>query len=68
MSSVTYEIPAISCGHCVHTIKSELSELEGVRRVEASLPSRQVTVEFEDPATEAQIKALLVEINYPPVM
>jgi copper chaperone len=68
MSSVTYEVPGISCGHCVHTIQNELSELEGVQRVEASLSSKQVTVEFEDPATEAQIKALLVEINYPPVM
>ncbi|MGD2251845.1 MAG: heavy-metal-associated domain-containing protein [Anaerolineales bacterium] len=68
MSSVTYRVPAISCGHCVHTIQKELSELAGVKRVEASQSTRQVTVEFEDPATEAQIKALLVEINYPPVM
>jgi copper chaperone CopZ len=52
----------------VHTIQNELSELAGVKRVEASQSSKKVTVEFEDPATEAQIKALLVEINYPPVM
>ena len=68
MSSVTYRVSAISCGHCVNTIQNELSELAGVKRVEASLSSKQVTVEFEFPATEAQIKALLVEINYPPVM
>ncbi len=30
MTTVTYSIPNISCGHCVHTIQSELSELSGV--------------------------------------
>jgi hypothetical protein len=29
--------------------------------------TREVTVEFEPPATEEQIEATLTEINYPPV-
>ena len=66
MSSVTYEVPRISCGHCVHTIQMELSELEGVSKVEASMMDKQVKVEFEAPATEEKIVALLTEINYPP--
>lgn len=67
MTEITYEVPNISCGHCVHTIQMELSDLQGVRRVEALQDKRQVTVEFEPPADEAQIVALLTEINYPPV-
>lgn len=66
MTSVTYNVPSIHCGHCVHTIQSELGTLQGVSRVAARQDTRQVTVEFAPPATEAQIVALLSEINYPP--
>jgi copper chaperone len=64
-TTVTYTIPNISCGHCVHTIKSELTELEGVKAVEADQASKQATITYEPPATEDGIKALLAEINYP---
>jgi hypothetical protein len=45
----------------------ELGDLAGVSNVIASQMTREVTVEFEPPATEEQIEATLVEINYPPV-
>ncbi|MEE8568159.1 MAG: heavy-metal-associated domain-containing protein [Anaerolineales bacterium] len=66
MTTATYTIPNISCGHCVHTIQRELTELEGVSRVQASESTKQVTVEFSHPATEEKIETLLAEINYPP--
>jgi copper chaperone len=66
MTSVTYSVPNISCGHCVHTITRELGEIAGVSHVEASQTSRKVIVEFEPPATEEQIVASLTDINYPP--
>jgi copper chaperone CopZ len=66
MASKTVQVPNISCGHCVMTIKNEVSELTGVRKVDASKETRTVTVEWEAPATWEQIQALLVEINYPP--
>jgi len=65
MTSVTFSVPSISCGHCVHTIQMELSDLEGVSKVEASESEKQVLVEFGEPATAEIIKALLNEINYP---
>lgn len=65
MTTVTYSIPNISCGHCVHTIQSELGDLAGVQTVVASQDSRQATITFDAPATVEQIKALLAEINYP---
>jgi copper chaperone len=37
MTTVTYEVPNISCGHCVHTIEMELGDLAGVRTVNAVL-------------------------------
>jgi len=65
MTTVTYSIPNISCGHCVHTIQSEVGELSGVKTVVANQETRTATITFDDPATVEQIKALLAGINYP---
>jgi copper chaperone CopZ len=65
MTTVTYSIPNISCMHCVHTIKTEVSELAGVKSVEGDANNKQATIVFEPPATEEAIKTLLAEINYP---
>jgi copper chaperone CopZ len=51
--------------HCVHTIKTEVGELAGVKSVEADAQTKQATITFDAPATEALIKKLLAEINYP---
>lgn len=65
MQTVTYNIPNISCGHCTHTIKMEVSDLEGVQSVEATVDPKQATITFQSPATEESIKTFLAEINYP---
>ncbi|HOC20342.1 MAG: heavy-metal-associated domain-containing protein [Chloroflexi bacterium] len=65
MTTVTYTVPNISCGHCVRTIQNEVAELEGVRAVKADLGTKSVEITFDAPATEEAIKALLAEINYP---
>ena len=65
MQSKTVNVPDVNCGHCVHTIQNEVGELEGVTKVEASNETKTVTVEWQDPATWEEIKALLAEINYP---
>ena len=66
MSSKTFEVPNISCGHCVMTIQNEVADLSGVKSVAADQATRMVTVEWDAPATWDQIQALLAEINYPP--
>ncbi len=65
MTNVTYAVPNISCGHCVHTIQMEVGELTGVHSVVADQNTKTVTIGFDDSATEDQIKTLLKEINYP---
>ncbi len=65
MNTVTYTIPNISCNHCVHTIKTELSDLAGVESVDANVAAKQATITFDSPATEEKIKETLAEINYP---
>ena len=65
MTTVTYTVPAISCGHCTHTIETEVADLQGVQSVKAEIESKKVVITFADPASEEKIKALLAEINYP---
>jgi len=65
MTKVTYFVPNISCEHCTHTIAMELSDIQGVSMVDADVETRLVEVEFDDPATDAQLRSTLNEINYP---
>ena len=65
MTTVTYTVPAIHCGHCTHTIEMEVGELKGVQSVKAEQESKKVTITFDEPANEEKIKTLLAEINYP---
>lgn len=65
MEKVTYQISNISCNHCVHTIKTELSDLEGVASVDGDKDTKEITVTFQQPATVEKIKSVLTEINYP---
>ncbi len=65
MEKEIFLIPNISCGHCVLTIKNELSELPGVTAVDGSPEAKTVDVQWEAPATSEKIKATLQEISYP---
>ena len=66
MTTKTFVVPNISCGHCTHTIESELADLAGVQSVKADQATKQVTVAFDAPATWDKIVETLEEINYPP--
>lgn len=66
METKTFLVPNINCEHCVHTVESEVGELPGVKVVRADEQSKQVTVQWEAPATWSKIAATLTEINYPP--
>jgi copper chaperone len=65
MITVKYSVPGINCNHCVHTIQSELSEMDGVKKVSADAATKEVVVDYETPATPESIESLLSEINYP---
>ena len=66
MNTVTYNIPNINCHHCIQTIKSEVTELQGVLSVQGDPTTKQVAITYEAPATPEKIVSLLTEISYPP--
>ncbi|GAB6908252.1 Heavy metal transport/detoxification protein [Desulfosarcina cetonica] len=65
MSQIILNVPNISCGHCVSSIESELSEVDGVTSVKGDAESKTVMVQWEAPASIESIRATLQEINYP---
>lgn len=67
MSTSTYTIRGMSCGHCVSSVTSELSSIAGVSDVQVDLPSGQVTVTSEGPIDDAAVRAAVDEAGYPVV-
>ena len=65
MTSKTYFVPSISCGHCVNTIQMEVGEMDGIESVTANVQTKMVDITFDAPADEESIKALMAEINFP---
>lgn len=65
MTTKTYRVPAISCGHCTATIERELKFVEGLESVKAELDSKQVTVEVKSEDVLAEVEKMLEEIGYP---
>jgi copper chaperone len=60
---MTYNVPAIHCEHCAMSIREEVSEVEGVERIDVDLDSKIVTVhgnELED----ALLRAAIAEAGY----
>ena len=62
----TFQVPNIGCDGCVKTIKSEVSQIAGVKQVEADVKTKVVTVEWDKPASWQGIESKLVEIDYAP--
>ena len=65
MEKITLSIPTISCEHCVMTIKRELGEIQGIEEVGGDATTKEITVQWDLPATVEKIKSTLKEINYP---
>lgn len=66
MESKTFQVPNIGCNGCVRTIENEVGELAGVKLVKGVVDSKMVTVEWDTPATWAQIVSTLKGIDYAP--
>jgi copper chaperone len=63
MSTLTYNVPDISCDHCKHAIETEVSQVQGVESVEVDVQVKTVTVSG-DPLDEAAIVGAIDEAGY----
>ena len=63
MSTLTYSVPGVSCGHCKAAITEEVSALPGVEAVEVDLETKIVAV-TGDPLDPQAIIAAIDEAGY----
>ena len=63
MTTLTYSVPDVSCGHCRAAITSEVAPLPGVESVVVDLGAKTVTV-TGDELDEAAIVAAIDEAGY----
>jgi copper chaperone len=64
MTSNTYSVSGMSCGHCAGAVQGELGRLPGVSDVEVDLERGQVTVISDDRLDAAAVRAAIEEAGY----
>ena len=64
MSTATFRVKGMTCGHCVNSVKEAISELEGVRRVDVDLDKGQATVSSDSDLDAQAVKAAVEEAGY----
>jgi len=66
METKTVLVPNIGCNGCVNSIKNEVNDIPGVVSVEGLVDAKQITVNWQLPATWEQITSKMAEIDYAP--
>ncbi len=64
MSTQTFKVDGMTCGHCASAVTSELEAVEGVRQVDVDLVAggtSTVAVEADSPLSDVQIIEALDE-------
>lgn len=63
MDTRSYEVKGMSCEHCVASVREEVSEIDGVSRVEVDLASGRVVVSGEQLSDDA-VKSAVDDAGY----
>ncbi len=67
MTTQTFTVTGMTCGHCVASVTEEVSEVPGVTAVDVDLASGTLTVTPTDPASpvdDAAIRGAVEEAGY----
>ncbi len=47
MSTITFTVAGMTCGHCEAAVKEEIGKLDGITRVDVDLATKAVVVDGE---------------------
>ena len=64
MSTATYTVVGMTCGHCVSAVTEEVSQVPGVTGVDVDLASGGLTVTSDAPVGEDAVRAAVEEAGY----
>ncbi len=63
--SITIYVEGMTCGHCVHAVKSAVEELDGVSHAEVSLEDKSAVVSYDpDWISTDEITDIIEEEGY----
>ncbi|MQY05211.1 heavy-metal-associated domain-containing protein [Actinomadura macrotermitis] len=64
MSTATYTVTGMTCGHCVGSVQQEVGQVAGVTGVEVDLKTGRVTVTADGRIDDALIRDAVEEAGY----
>lgn len=67
MSTTTYTVVGMTCGHCVASVTEEVTDVPGVDGVEVDLATGAMIVTSDDPRTaidDHAVRAAVAEAGY----
>ena len=64
MSTSTYTVTGMTCGHCVASVTEEVTAIPVVQDVQVDLASGQVTVTSSEPVDPVLVRAAVQEAGY----
>ncbi|MCS3442355.1 MULTISPECIES: heavy-metal-associated domain-containing protein [Microbacterium] len=64
MSTTTYSVTGMTCGHCEGSVRSEVAKLDGVTGIEVSAASGSLVVTSATEIDDAAVLAAVDEAGY----
>ena len=64
MTTTTYAITGMTCGHCVDAVSTELGRLPGVTEVRVDLAAGTATVTSDEPLDPRAVRNAVDEAGY----
>jgi copper chaperone len=64
MSTATFTVKGMTCGHCVNHVTEEVKKIAGVTAVDIALETGAVTITSDNNISSADVEAAVVEAGY----
>ncbi|MFT4199131.1 heavy-metal-associated domain-containing protein [Gordonia sp. (in: high G+C Gram-positive bacteria)] len=64
MSTATYKVTGMTCGHCEASVREEVGEIPGVTGVDVSAATGDLTVTADGAIDDAAVRAAVTEAGY----
>jgi copper chaperone len=64
VSTTSYTVVGMTCGHCVDAVTEEVSAVPGVTAVDVDLASGGLTVSSTEPVDDDAVRAAVEEAGY----
>ncbi|MDQ3053427.1 MAG: heavy-metal-associated domain-containing protein [Actinomycetota bacterium] len=64
MSTSTYTVIGMTCGHCVNSVTEEVKQVPGVTDLNVDLTTGGLTVTSQTPVDDTAVRAAVEEAGY----